>query len=77
MSEIQPITIDTMVNNNGLNIGDRLNFISCEQTSNVTIFINYFVFSNAFNKNIARIVVREGNVFSRVSLSMVEWGIPM
>ena len=28
---IQPITIDTMLNNNGLNIGGRLNFVTCEQ----------------------------------------------
>ena len=28
---IQPITIDTMLNNNELNIGDGLNFITCEQ----------------------------------------------
>ena len=29
---IQPVTIDTMLNNNGLNIGDGLNFVTCEQT---------------------------------------------
>ena len=29
---ILPITIDTMLNNNGLNLGDGLNFITCEQT---------------------------------------------
>ena len=28
---IQPITIDTMLNNNGLNIGDGLNFVKREQ----------------------------------------------
>ena len=32
LSEIQPITIDTMLNNNGLNIGDGLNFVTFEQT---------------------------------------------
>ena len=34
---IQPITIDTMLNNNGLNFGDGLNFITCEQTLNYKI----------------------------------------
>ena len=29
---IQPVTIDTMLNNDGPNIGDRLNFVMCEQT---------------------------------------------
>ena len=29
---IQHVTIDTMLNNNGLNIGDGLNFVTCEQT---------------------------------------------
>ena len=28
---IQPVTIDTMLNNNGLNIGNGLNFVICEQ----------------------------------------------
>ena len=32
---IQPITFDTMLNNNGLNIGDGLNFSMCEQTFNI------------------------------------------
>ena len=27
---IQPIPIETMLNNKGLNIGDGLNFITCE-----------------------------------------------
>ena len=31
-SNIQPITIETTLNNNGLNIGDWLNFVTCEQT---------------------------------------------
>ena len=30
---IQPITIDTMLNNNMLNIGDGLYFVTCEQTA--------------------------------------------
>ena len=29
---IHAITIDTLLNNIGLNIGDRLNFVTCEQT---------------------------------------------
>ena len=29
---IQPVTIDTMLNNNGMNLGDGLNFVTCEQT---------------------------------------------
>ena len=28
----QPVAIDTMLNNNGLNIGDGLNFVTCERT---------------------------------------------
>ena len=31
---IQPVTFDTMLNNNGLNIGDGLYFVTCEQTLN-------------------------------------------
>ena len=31
-SIIQPVTIDTMLNNNGMNIGDRFNFVTCEHT---------------------------------------------
>ena len=31
---IQPITINTMLNNNGPNIGDKLNFITCERSLN-------------------------------------------
>ena len=34
---IQRITIDTMLNNNGLNIGDGLNFVTCEQTLMVAV----------------------------------------
>ena len=29
---IQPVTIDTMLNSNGLDISDGLNFVTCEQT---------------------------------------------
>ena len=29
---IQPLIIGTMLDNNGLNIGERLNFVTCEQT---------------------------------------------
>ena len=29
--DIQTVTIDTMLNNNGLNIGDGVNFFTCEQ----------------------------------------------
>ena len=36
LSVIQPVIIDTMLNNNGLNIGDRLNFVTCEQTFNAS-----------------------------------------
>ena len=32
----QSIAIDTMLNNNGLNIGDGLNFVTFEQTLSVT-----------------------------------------
>ena len=28
----QPTTIDTILNNNGMNLDDRLNFVTCEQT---------------------------------------------
>ena len=35
---IQPITIDTILNNNALNIGDGLNFGKCEQTFTQTQF---------------------------------------
>ena len=35
MPEIRPVTIDTMLNNSGLNIGDGLNFVMCEQTFNL------------------------------------------
>ena len=38
---IQPVTIDTMLNKNGLNIGDELNFVTCEQTINLLVF-NYY-----------------------------------
>ena len=31
---IQPVTIDTMLNNNGLNIGDGLNFVTCGRSFN-------------------------------------------
>ena len=33
---IQTVTIDIMLNNNGLNIGDGLNFVTCEQTCSET-----------------------------------------
>ena len=36
---IHPITIDTMVNNNGLNISDELNFVTCEQALNTCLRI--------------------------------------
>ena len=36
---IQPIAIGTMLNNNGLNISDELNFITCEQTLNCKIML--------------------------------------
>ena len=36
---IHPITIDTMLNNNGLNISDELNFVTCEQTLNTCLRI--------------------------------------
>ena len=36
---IQPVTIDTMLNNNGLNIGDELIFVTCEQTLNTCLRI--------------------------------------
>ena len=29
--DIQTVTIDTMLSNNGLNIGDGVNFVTCEQ----------------------------------------------
>ena len=29
---IQPVTIDTMLNNNRMNIDDGLNLVTCEQT---------------------------------------------
>ena len=32
LSIIQPVTIDTMLNNGRPNIGDDLNFVTCEQT---------------------------------------------
>ena len=38
-SVIQPVTIDTMLNNNGLNISDELNFVTCEQTLNTCLRI--------------------------------------
>ena len=34
-SVIQPITIDTMLNNKGLNFGDGLNFVTCKQTFSI------------------------------------------
>ena len=34
-SVIQPITIDTMLDKNGLNFGDRLNFVTCKQTFSI------------------------------------------
>ena len=37
---IQPVTIDTMLKNNGVNIGDGLIFVTCEQT-----FILYCAFN--------------------------------
>ena len=36
LSKIQPATIDTMLNHNGLNVGDLLNFVTCEQTFKLT-----------------------------------------
>ena len=35
---IQPITIDTMLNNNGPNIGDRLNFVMCERSFRIYFY---------------------------------------
>ena len=32
---IQPVTINTMLNNNGPNIGDGLNFVTCERSFSV------------------------------------------
>ena len=34
-SVVQPITIDTVLNNNGLNFGDGLNFVMCKQTFSI------------------------------------------
>ena len=51
----QPATIDTMLNNNGLNISDGLNFVTCEQTfsvkehSDVTRFNPSPIFSPLFS----------------------------
>ena len=36
---VQPVTIVTMLNNEGLNIGVRLNFVTCEQTFSTTLII--------------------------------------
>ena len=43
---IQSVTIDTMLNNNGLNTGEGLNFVSCEQTFPVTS--NNYTWKNTF-----------------------------
>ena len=32
LSPIQPIKNNTMLNNNGMNIGDGLNFVTCKHT---------------------------------------------
>ena len=32
---IQLVTINTMLNNNGPNIGDGLNFVTCERSLNI------------------------------------------
>ena len=29
---VQPVSIDTMLNNNGLNVGEGLNFVTCVET---------------------------------------------
>ena len=34
-SIIQTITIDAMLNSNGLNFGDGLNFVTCKQTFSI------------------------------------------
>ena len=35
---IQPVTINTMLNNNGPNIGDELNFVTCERSFKIANF---------------------------------------
>ena len=45
---IQPVTIETMLNNNVLNIGDSINFVTCEQTLNPQMPC-IFKLTSAFN----------------------------
>ena len=40
---IQPVTINTMLNNNGPNIGDGLNFVTCERS--LIMAIHFFITS--------------------------------
>ena len=47
---IQPIITDTMLNNNGPNISDGLNFVTCERSLK---FIEKYLQSNAFNVSVS------------------------
>ena len=53
---IQPVTINTMLNNNGLNIGNGLNFITCGQTSTPYAKENTLRFAYEFGCNEVRAV---------------------
>ena len=41
---IQPVTINTMLNNNGPNIGDGLNFVKCERYFTISLTAKLFFF---------------------------------
>ena len=49
---IQPVTINTMLNNNGPNIGDGLNFVTCERS--LIIVIHFFITSVSRIANIVQ-----------------------
>ena len=64
---IQPLTIDTMLNNKELNIGDGLNFVMCQQTfKNRNIYFSDFV-----KKTLLNFLLQEGTESSQENLDGV------
>ena len=63
-----PLFIDTMLNNNGPNIGDGLNFVTCEQTFKKDVYV---LVQREYNCNLPFVVV-DDHILSSLHLKLIE-----